>query len=905
MLEIVSKIIQFLLGMGLRVRKPVLAFVTIILCIFLPVLVELTNSQLQSLGLVTHRQYREGKALGLSPHLTNDSTPEQIKNSVEKAKILYQGGRYVEAVKLLQEVVNLEAITADSLEKSIILTNLSLAYQKLGLLKDSEIAIAQSMTILEKLPASRERSQILAQALDVEGKLAFTQGKAELAINIWKKAANIYEKRGDKHSLVHNYINSSKALQTLGFFRQATKVLTKVQENLNTEKDMKLKAMGLRSLGNTLQIIGDLNESTKILQNALSAAKASSSKSEISEILFSLGNTARIKQSYEEALKYYQQAVALSTDLNTRIQARLNQLSLLNIEKHNLAKSLDLVKQIQPDINQLTLSRGSIYKQINFARNLTILSLELSADETKNELLKTSESTLLNAIKQAENLQDERAESYALGTLGELYEKTKQLPKATKLTQKALFIAKNINASDIIYQWQWQIGRLYNKQLDIKAGIKAYTEAYNTLKLITGDLVAMNSDTQFSFRESVEPVYRELVGLLLKSQFTSEGKSQITSENLKKARNIIESLQIAELNNYFRSNCLEAKEELDPILDNQDKTAAIIYPIILPGSINIIIKLPNQDLHFYRTEINEKNVENVLKSLQESLTDVTLTQKVKAESQEIYDLLIKPLEMDLNQNEIKTLVFILDGRLRNIPMAVLYDKKQDKFLFEKYAVVLTPGLQLVNPEVLQNIKIKALVAGLSEKRVIENQVFSALNNVPNELQNILKQVPKAEKLFNDDFTDNNLKKKLQKIYFSIVHLATHGEFSSEADKTFIVTWNRLLKVKEFDILLRNSDEKTSKAVELFVLSACKTAKSDKYAALGLAGVAVRAGARSTLATLWSVDDKSVVDLMLEFYKELKPGVNKAEALQKAQIAIFSHEKRPYFWAPFVLLGNWL
>jgi CHAT domain-containing protein len=886
-LEITSKIIQFLLGMGLKARKSLLIFATIILCIILPVFVEFTNSHLQSLALVTHRR-----------------SPDEIQDLIEKAKILYQGGRYVEAVKLLQEAANSETSSVGSLQKAIILTNLSLAYQQLGLLKDAERAIAQSMRILEKLPASTQRWQIVAQALDVQGKLEFTQGKAELAITIWKRAGNIYEKIGDKKSLVRNYINSSQALQSLGFFSQASKVLSKVKENLNTETDMKLKAMGLRSLGNTLQVIGDLNESIKILKDALFAAKVNSSNAEISETLFSLGNTARAQKNYEKALQYYQQAVTVSTDINTRIQARLNQLSLL-IKKHDLAQALDLVTQIQPDINKLTYSRGSIYKKINFARNLTKLSIELSANETKKEFIKTSASILANAVKEAEYLQDKRAESYALGTLGEIYQKTKQFSEAQKLTEKALFIAKNINAPDIIYQWQWQIGRLYEQQLDTKAAIKAYIEAYNNLKLISGDLLAINPDTQFSFRENVEPVYRELVALLLKSQGKSEAKLQITPENLKQARNIIESLQVAEINNFFRFKCLEEKQELDTILDNKDETAAIIYPIILPESIDIILKLPNQDLYFYKTEINQHNIENILENLQESLTDVTLAQKVKAESQQIYDLLIKPLEVDLSKNKIQTLVFILDGRLRNIPMSVLYDKKQDKFLFEKYAIVLTPGLQLIDPQILQKVKIKVLTAGVSEKRIIDNQVFPALNNVPNELQNILKQVPKAEKLFNNYFTHNNLEKQLQNTSFSVVHLATHGEFSSDQDKTFIVTWNKLLKAKEFDILLRNSDQNTSKALELLVLSACKTAKSDKNAALGLAGVAVRAGARSTLATLWSVDDKSVVDLMIEFYKQLKSGVNKAEALQKAQKAVFSHEKRPYFWAPFVLLGNWL
>ncbi|MGH7998654.1 MAG: CHAT domain-containing protein, partial [Brasilonema sp.] len=117
--------------------------------------------------------------------------------------------------------------------------------------------------------------------------------------------------------------------------------------------------------------------------------------------------------------------------------------------------------------------------------------------------------------------------------------------------------------------------------------------------------------------------------------------------------------------------------------------------------------------------------------------------------------------------------------------------------------------------------------------------------------------------------------------------------------------DKLLKVKEFDSLLRVSESSRSSNIKLLVLSACKTAVGDKRAALGLAGVAVRAGARSTLASLWSVDDQSTADLMSEFYRQLNNGVSKAEALQRAQLAVFKKENSPYYWAPYVLLGNWL
>jgi CHAT domain-containing protein len=511
---------------------------------------------------------------------------------------------------------------------------------------------------------------------------------------------------------------------------------------------------------------------------------------------------------------------------------------------------------------------------------------------------------LAQAVQQAQSLQDKPAESYAIGTLGELYEKTAQFSDAQRLTEKALFIAQSINASDIAYQWQWQLGRILKQQRDIKGALAYYSEAFKTLQSLRSDLVAINPDIQFSFTESVEPVYRELVELLLQPLYQGEGEGVPAQENLKQAREVIESLQLAELDNFFRSACVNPKQELDPVIDQKDQRAAVIYPVILPNSLDVILKLPNQDLRHYRTLIAQDK-EGIVEDLREYLRDVTRTAQVKQQSQQIYNWLIRPAETELAKSGIKTLVFVLDGALRNVPMAVLYDKQQQKYLVEKYAIALTPGLQLLDPKPLQQVQLNVLTAGVVEERTIDGRKFLPLENVPRELEGIQSEIHSSKELLNQQFTETNLQDQLMAAPFSVVHLATHGEFSSDPEKTFILTWDALLNVNEFDHLLRDSNEKRSSTIELLVLSACKTAEGDKRAALGLAGVAVRAGARSTLATLWSVDDRSTADLMSEFYRELNAGVNKAEALQRAQLAVFAKEKSPYFWAPFVLLGNWL
>jgi CHAT domain-containing protein len=287
--------------------------------------------------------------------------------------------------------------------------------------------------------------------------------------------------------------------------------------------------------------------------------------------------------------------------------------------------------------------------------------------------------------------------------------------------------------------------------------------------------------------------------------------------------------------------------------------------------------------------------------MQQSLRPTSFTQERLPIAKQVYDLLLRSAEAQLDASGVTTLVFVLDGSLRNLPMAALYDGQ--KYLIEKYSIALAPGLQLLQPQPLERQQLKGLLGGLSQAR----QGFSALPAVALEVNQIESQIP-AQVLLDQTFTSTTLQSQINSVPFPVIHLATHGQFSSRAEDTFILTWDDRINVKELDTLLRAREQGELNPIELLVLSACQTATGDRRAALGLAGLAVRSGARSTLATLWSVNDRSTAFFMVEFYRELgQPGVTKAEALRSAQLALLkqSQYEHPYYWSPFILLGNWL
>ncbi|MBD2165152.1 CHAT domain-containing protein [Calothrix membranacea FACHB-236] len=807
----------------------------------------------------------------------------------EQGKNFYEAEQFNQASLMFEQALIAFKAQGDKLRQAMTLSNLSLTYQQLGQWSKASEAIAQSLNFLHT--EENSQTQILAQALDIQGRLELAQGKAESALNTWQRSAAMYAEIGDHIGSIRSRINSAQALQSLGNYRQAQKTLTQINQSLQNQPDSTLKATGLRSLGNVLRVVGDLEQSRKILQQSLAVATKLQLQSPqlISETWLSLGNTATAQQDIPGALNYYQQAAATSTSAITRIQADLNQLSLL-LDDNQLNAAQGLVSKIQAQIPNLPVSRKAVYARINFAQSL----MKLKAGQEVKEIAQL----LATAVQQARDLQDQRSVAYALGNLGGLYEQTQQFDSAQELTQEALAISQAINAPDITYRWQWQLGRLLKAKGDFKGALAAYSESVKILQSLRNDLVAINPEVQFSFRDEVEPIYRQLVNLLLRSK----GNSQPSQEKLVQARAVIESLQLAELDNFFRVACLEGKPiQIDSVIDRQDPTAAVIYPIILDDTIEVILKLPQQPLRHYKTNISANEVETIVDQLRQELIKPYTLRQTQALSKQIYNWLLQPAQEYLAKSQIKTLVFVLDGSLRNIPMAALYDGQQ--YLIQKYAIALTPGLQLLTPKSWSQQQIKALTAGITEAR----QGFSALSNVAQELNQIKSEVP-TKVLLNQKFTSQNFQEQVNSVLFPVVHLATHGQFSSQADETFILTWDSRINVNQLDTLLRIRETQRQNAIELLVLSACQTAAGDKRAALGLAGIAVRAGARSTLASLWNVDDKSTAELMSQFYRELtSQKLTKAEALRQAQLALLNNPKyqHPLFWAAYVLVGNWL
>ena len=823
---------------------------------------------------------------------------------LQQGRIAYEAGRYTEATATWQQAYQQYQAQGNLLHQALSLSYLSLSSQKQGNWQQANKYISQSLDILESQPELKaENLEIYAQAINTQGRLQQAMGKTETAIESWQQAAEIYQQAGDEIGILGSQINQVQALQSLGLYRRSQKLLAQISSKLNEQPDSRLKIAGLRSLGIALQVTGNLDDARDILEQSLAISQKLNLPEESSTTLFSLGNIARALENPTVAIRrrnstttpayaFYQQAAATTSQPLLKIEAQLNQLTvLIAAEKWQPVKNL--LPEIQTNVTNLssTANRRSIYAQVNLANSLIDLAAK---DSRAKNYLNQSQNLLTTAIQQAQQLQDIKAESYALGIFGHLYEQQQQWLSGQKYTEQAIELAQKINEPELIYQWQWQLGRLLVVQGNNSSAIASYSEAVNALESLRSDLVVTNIDTQFSFRESVEPVYRELISLLLQPQ----GDEAISQDNLLQARNTVESLQLAELNDFLREACLEA--QLTNI-DSIDRQAAVIYPIILRDRLEVILSLPGKPLRHYSTQIPQAELEAEIEKLRQTV-GIRSRRAFYEPAQNLYNWLIRPALTDLVDSGIETLVFVPDGSFRNIPMAVLSDGEH--YLIEKYNIALTPGLQLLAPRPLEEIKLKTLVAGLTEER----HGFAPLDYVKVELEDIQNQL-NSKVLLNQEFTQQSLQTKMESAEYPIVHIATHGQFSSILEDTFLLAWDSRIQIKQLNRILQTQTLKQQEAIELLVLSACETAVGDRRAALGLAGMAVRAGARTTLATLWMVSDESTALAMKNFYQQLtQPQVQmtKAKALRQSQLNLIhsTRFKHPYYWAPFILVGNW-
>ncbi|EDX83602.1 tetratricopeptide repeat domain protein [Synechococcus sp. PCC 7335] len=823
---------------------------------------------------------------------------------IETGRQRYTSGQFSGAVEAWQSAVDAARAQDAKTTQMMALSYLSLAYQALGHWDLAEAAVEQSVELLDELS---ENSKLLesrgeqnagqgphpmlqAQVLNTQASLVYHLGQAELALDLWQQSEAFYQQAEDTSGVLGSQLNQAQALQSLGYYRRSRQQLEEITQQLRTLPDSALKANGLRTLGEALRVLGDLEGSRAALFESANIAVAINATNELSATYLSLGKAAADWGDTAAAIAMFERARQAAQNPTDTLKADLERLRFY-VNSGDIEQSTSTANNIATQLEKLPPSRTAVYATVN-------LSASLAREEALGRSLPITQHNqlLAKAVRAARALNDPQAEAHALNQWGALYTLTEQWSEALTLTEQSLVIARSIQADDIASQSAWQLGRIHKQQNNTAEAITAYSEAVDSLQSLRSDLVAIDPAVQFSFRENTEPIYRELVSLLLETGSSGNKRAaQPSQKNLAQAREVIEALQLAELDDFFKEACIDiASQQIDQV----DTQATIVYPIILPDRLAVITSSPGQPLAYHAAPVSADTVEDTLRELLGVIHPAADNARRLALSQQVYDWLIRPAEERQMTTTTETVVFVLDGLLRNVPMAALHDGEQ--YLIEKYAVALSAGLQLMSAQSLDEIDANAIAGGISEAR----NGLSALPAVETELADIDKLIP-TDTLLNEAFTSTALASNIKNSTANIVHLATHGQFSSRLEDTFLSTWEGRLNVQELSEILQSRGQLDP--IELLVLSACDTALGDDRAVLGLAGLAVKSGARSTVATLWPVKDQAAAMLMQALYESISTSeITKAEALRQAQLTLIADPSYsdPFFWSAYTLVGNW-
>lgn len=547
----------------------------------------------------------------------------------------------------------------------------------------------------------------------------------------------------------------------------------------------------------------------------------------------------------------------------------------LNSIKHqNILKAISIIPSLEPKMNKLEPTKQADAR-LSLAESL-IQASDL-VPNFKRFALKNID-TALNLIPN-----DISSISRGLGLKGKIHILEHQPKKAIEVLEKAISAANAVNAPELAYQWQFELGQLYAATGFRSKAISKYDASITNLENIRNSSLSLKPELQYEFRDKVEPIYRNYLAFLF----------QTKNPNLEKIIRLNENLQIGELENYLQCGKLGLTSLLDLPLDNAPD--GTLYIIKLPKQYAVILRLKDGSLHNEFIERSKfdlilARIRLVIKG--ENFSTIS-EDELKNQFFSLNNILISPIEKYLPKQG--TIVLALDSNLQNIPWALLYDG--NKYLIEKYSLAYTLGTRLSEPKSLK--KIKGLVAGLSHSPA--NPEFSALPNVVEEVKAVSSILGNSKRLLDKSFTVKNLFDEGQGE--PIIHLASHGQFSSDPENTFILGWNGKITLRNIEKLIRS---RLGEPLELLILSACSTAEGDNRATLGIAGTAVQAGARSIVASLWTVNDESQGQLMQSFYKGLKAGKTKAEALRLAQLSLKNTPKfnNPYLYASLVLVGSW-
>ncbi|MEI2577537.1 CHAT domain-containing protein [Scytonema sp. PRP1] len=822
-------------------------------------------------------------------------------------------------------------------------------------------ALAISRKVDVGIP-SKETQETAALILNNIGLVYQSMGQYSQALEYYQQSLTVKQKVEDKLGVGHSLNSIGGVYYETGQYFQALKFFQQALANVQNAKEPTEKANILNNIGLVYSDLGEYSKALKFYQQALAIREKIGDQDGEGTILNNIGFTYNQMKKYSQALDYYQQALAafkkignqpkMGSSLNN-IGFAYQQLGEYSQALESLQEGLRILQQVgdRAVAGRTFDSIGSAYKGIGkYSQALAsyqqalFLSREVGDRPTQRitlsnigDLLARQNKRQLAIIfyKQSVNITESiRAELRSLP-------REQQQSYTATVADTYRRLADLLLQQDRVLEAQQVLDLLKIQELDDYLGdVRGNERTAKGVESLSPEQ-SINQGLKVVADRQIK-ISRQL-GELQKIPSTNRKPDQIAKIVELEANLITEFNQFIdspEVNAWLEQLSPKAAQQIIPLenlnslrdnLKRLNQSAVLLYPLILDNSLELVLTSPNTPPIHRSVSIKKEELNRAIVDFRRALENPESDATVPA--QKLYEYLIKPIEKDLANADAKTIIYAPDGPLRYIPLAALYDGK--KWLAQRFRTNNITALSLTELDTQPLPQIKVLAGATTQRHIVKLESislpFKALEYAGAEVNNLATMMPGTKTLLDNDFNREAMISYLN--VYSIIHMATHAKFvNGKPEYSFI-----LMGDGNF-ITLPDIQKLSLPNVDLVVLSACETAVGDQIGKgeeiLGFGYQIQRTGARAAIASLWSVNDGGTQALMNAFYAFLSQGkMTKAEALRQAQAAMITGDysgisqdqdrgilkstrqklpakvsnrlSHPFYWAPFILIGNGL
>ncbi|MCC3404821.1 MAG: tetratricopeptide repeat protein [Microcoleus sp. PH2017_10_PVI_O_A] len=704
--------------------------------------------------------------------------------------------------------------------------------------------------VYDRISKPQEALKYYNQALTIMRAIGYRSGEAATLSNI----GGVYD-------------SISQPQQALEYLNQALPIRQEVDDRLG-------EAATLNNIGLVYNRNSQPQEALKYYNRALPIMREVRDRTGEATTLNNLGTVYENISQPQQALKYHNQALPIRREVGDLAgeSATLNNIGLVY---HSISQPQEALKYY----DQALVITRKVGDRAGIATTLNNIGFAYRDIKQPTQAIDNWEKSVQITLEMRSGLQRENRQKFLEGESG----------RAIALT--SLLIDEN--QADRAFQWV---------NIATTADLADYTRLINAK--VANPQAQTSIDEWNQKNQQLQYLRRQLQDKF--SENLSRQMRELETEVNRKAEEISRQFpEVAELFESTPKDIAQLKASIPP-------DTVVIQPVLLtnvknlPNTIALFV-LTKDSLSVKKIPINPAELDKLLTQYREQLqntgdTNFTVT------GGKLYEILIRPIEDQIKATSAKQLSIIATGKLRYIPFETLYDEKTDEFLIQKYPVNY---LTRISTRPIPDSTLQSGILALGNP--VTRNPYN-LPNSPEEVQNITKLFPSSLSYIGNTATLDQFKTQAPR--FPFLHLATHGCFQPEGccllnspncrkpDRLDLQPNTILFADREFNIAdaallgLQNT--------RLLTLSACQTAlqaNSNGEEISGIAYVFERAGAKAVMASLWNVDDKTTKELMVAFYQNINKGMSKGEALRQAKLSLIKRNFLPFYWSPFILIGD--